>query len=263
MMILSTATFSLAQLPAVEPVIVKQPEPLDKVQIEQKLGSMLPLETVFKDEAGGQQALGTFFKDKPVIMAFVYYECPMLCTLVLNGLVKALRVMKLEVGKDFEVVLISIDPGETPELAKQKKEVYTKIYKREGAEQGWHFLTGDEPAIQVATDAAGFRYVYDEKADQYAHASAVMILTPEGRMARYYYGIEYSPRDLRFGLVEASQNRIGTFIDQILLYCFHYDAATGKYSLMIMRVLRTLGLMTILLMGFTIFYLLKRERKGT
>ncbi len=236
------------------------PAPLKKVAIEQKLNQQVPLDLVFRDEAGRERKLAEFFGRKPIILSLVYYDCPMLCTQVLNGLVASMKVLKFDAGKEFEVVTVSFDPREGPALASEKKVGYLRRYGREGAAAGWHFLTGDQASIDALTDAVGFRYAWDEETKQFAHASAIMILTPEGKVSRYFYGIDYPAKDVRLGLVEASNNRIGSPVDQILLYCFHYDPRTGKYGFAIMSVLRVVGVATFLGLGLLIFVLKRRER---
>ena len=201
------------------------------------MDSQVPLDLHFRDESGKQVRLGDFFGQKPVVLSLVYYECPMLCTLVLNGMVTSFKVLSFDVGKEFEVVTVSFNPREKPPLAAAKKQAYLKRYGRPNAEKGWHFLTGDQDQITKLADAVGFRYTYDPKTEQYAHASTIIVLTPKGHVARYYYGIEYAPRDLRLGLIEASANKIGSPVDQVLLYCYHYDPLTGKYGLVIRNVL--------------------------
>lgn len=237
------------------------PQSLRDVGIDQRLNEQLPLEAVFRDEMGRQVRLGDYFGGRPVILSLVYYDCPMLCTMVLNGLVRTLRSLPLSAGTDFDVVTLSFDPTEGPELAAAKKEQYITSYRRSGAEQGWHFLTGDEPSIHLVTEEAGFRYTYDPKTGQYAHASGIMVLTPKGKIARYLYGIEYPARDLRLALVEASANRIGSPVDQVLLYCFHYDPATGKYGLVIMNVIRVLGGATVLILATFMVVMFRRDRR--
>lgn len=225
------------------------PQALQDVRIEQKLDQQLPLDLTFRDESGREVQLGQYFGHKPVVLAFVYYDCPMLCTQVLNGMVTSFRVLPFQMGKEFEVVTISFDPRETPELAQKKKKVYVDYLPekmRAGAENGWHFLTGDQANIAKITDAAGFRYRWDEKTQQFAHASAVMVTTPHGKLSRYYYGIEYPARDLRLGLIESSANKIGSPVDQLLLYCYHYDPATGKYGAVVMNIMRIAGVITLL-----------------
>jgi len=237
------------------------PPMLREVGIDQKLSAPLPLALSFQDETGRTMQLRQYFGEKPVILAFVYYECPMLCTQVLNGLVESLRTLSFDVGKQFDVITVSFDPGETPKLAAEKKASYLKQYDRAGAEQGWHFLTGDSAAIRQLTSAVGFRYKYDLVTDQFAHASGIMVITPQGKIARYFYGIEYSGRDLRLALVEASQNKIGSPVDVLLLYCFHYDPLTGKYGLVIMNVLRLAGIATVMALGTFMIVMFRRDRR--
>jgi protein SCO1/2 len=238
------------------------PEALKGVGIDQRLGASLPLSVGLRDEEGREVQLGDYFGGRPVILALVYYECPMLCTLELNGLLKAIRVLPLTLGDDYQIVTVSFDPGETPELARKKREEYLSQYKHPGAERGWHFLTGDAESIRQVTEAAGFQYTYDPKTDLFAHGSAIMVATPEGKLSRYYYGIEYSPRDLRLGLVEASRNEIGSFVDQVLLFCFHYDPVQGKYSLAILNTLRAAGVVTVLAIVTFLWIMLRREHTG-
>lgn len=237
------------------------PQILREVRIDQRLDHQLPLQLTFRDETGQTVRLGDFFKDKPVILSLVYYKCPMLCTLVLNGQLRAFRSLAFNVGEHHQVVTVSIDPRETPALAASKKAEYLAKYKRPGAAGGWHFLTGDEDSIRQLADAVGFHYVYDAPTKQYAHAAGIMIATPGGKLSRYFYGIEYSGRDLRLGLIEAAENRIGTLADQILLFCYHYDPLTGKYGLAIMGALRAAGTLTAVGLATLIVVLLRRERK--
>jgi protein SCO1/2 len=237
------------------------PKALEGVGIDQHLDEQLPLDAAFVDEHGAPVTVGDYFGEKPVVLALVYYECPMLCTLELNGLLRALRALPLEPGKDFEIVTVSFDAGETPELAAKKKQEYTGQYGREGGEAAWHFLSGSQESIDSLTRAVGFRYKYDEKTDLFRHASAIMVLTPEGRLSKYFYGIEYSARDLRLGLVEASAGNIGTAVDEILLYCFHYDPETGKYGVVVMNVLRLGGVATVVLLAGFIAVMLRRDRR--
>jgi protein SCO1/2 len=234
------------------------PPQLQGVRIDQKLGEPVPLDLTFRDERGVTVRLGEYFGRRPVILVLAYYRCPMLCTQVLNGLVHALWEVGLEMGADFEVVTVSFDPRETPELAAAKKKAYLKRYRQPGGEEGWHFLTGEEPAIRRLTEAVGFHYRYDAANDQFAHASGIMVLTPRGKIARYFYGINYSPRDLRLGLVEASDNKIGSLADQFLLACFHYDPTTGKYGLAVMNLVRLGGVLTLLALG--VFYVVQWRR---
>jgi protein SCO1 len=236
-----------------------RPELLKDVGIDQKLNDSVPLDLTFRDETGQTVKLAQFFGNKPVILSLVYYNCPMLCTQVLNGMERSLKDVPMDIGKQFSVVTVSIDPTERATLASSKRALYTGLYGRAGATEGWHFLTGDEPQIKQLANAVGFRYAYDPASKQFAHASAIMILTPEGKISRYLYGIQYATRDLRLGLVEASEGKIGTPVDQILLFCYHYDAATGKYSLLISRLLKAAGVFTILVIGIGIFLLARSE----
>jgi protein SCO1/2 len=233
---------------------------LSQVGIDQKLGEKIPLDLQFRDGAGNAVSLSDYFNDKPVVLSLVYYDCPMLCTQVLNGLLGSMKALTLNAGGEFEVVTVSFDSRETPELALEKKKVYLDQYDRAGAEEGWHFLTGDEASVAALTKSVGFRYAWDEDTQQFAHASGIMVLTPDGTLARYFYGIEFAPRDLKLGLVEASDGKIGSPVDQILLYCFYYDPVKGKYGLAIMNIIRILGTATILVMGTAIFLMIRRGR---
>ncbi|HTS50029.1 MAG TPA: SCO family protein [Bryobacteraceae bacterium] len=230
------------------------------VGIDQNLNAQLPLELTFRDETGQTVRLGQYFRQKPVVLALVYYECPMLCDMVLNGLTHSMEQISLNLGTDFDVVTVSFNPHETWQLAAAKKANYVEKYQRQGATQGWHFLTGQEDNIKKLADTAGFHYKYDPITKQYAHASGIMIITPEGKISRYFYGIDYKSKDLRLGLVEASQDKIGNFADQVLLFCFHYDPMTGKYGLVIANVTRVLATASVLALGGMIFFFLRRER---
>ena len=232
---------------------------LENVGIDQRLGEQLPLDVTFRDENGSSVRLGDYFGKKPVVLSLVYYSCPMLCNQVLNGLTSALDVIQFDIGKEFEVVTVSFDPRETPELAGDKKQTYIQWYKRQGAAQGWHFLTGEKESIDKLTEAAGFHYKFDKATNQFVHASGIMLATPEGKLARYFYGIEYAPKDLRLGLIEASDKRIGNPVDRLLLYCYHYDPSSGKYSAVVMNILRLAGVAT--LAGLiAMLWLLRRKR---
>jgi len=236
-----------------------RPELLKQVGIDQKLNQTIPLNLAFRDENGNRVELEQYFGQKPVILTLVYYNCPMLCTQVLNGVESGLKELPTDIGKQFEVVTISIDPTESHVLAKVKKEMYVGMYGRPGAAEGWHFLTGDEAQIKQLADAVGFRYAYDPDTKQFAHASAIMLLTPEGKISRYFYGIQFPSRDLRLGLVEASEGKIGTPVDQVLLFCYHYDPATGKYGLLISRVIQAGGALTVLILGIAMVILFRGE----
>ncbi|MGH8361299.1 MAG: SCO family protein [Pseudomonas sp.] len=226
-----------------------RPPGLQNVGIEQHLNEQIPPALVFRDETGKAVQLGDYFGKKPMILNLVYYQCPMLCGEVLSGLESSLRVLKFDVGKEFDVLTVSFDPKETPEMAVRKKAEFLKRYGRPGAAQGWHFLTGPPASIDALTKAAGFQYQYDSKSGQFAHATAIMVLTPEGKIAQYYYGVEFAPKDLRLGLIQASENKIGTVVDQLLLYCYHYDPDTGKYGAIISRVLQLAAGATVLILG--------------
>ena len=238
------------------------PDILAKVGIDQKLDAQIPLDAVFRDEAGRQVKLAEYFGQRPVILSLVYYECPMLCTQVLNGAVAAFKVLNFTVGEDYDVVTVSFDPKETPAMAAAKKETYLAKYGRPQAAKGWHFLTGEQPAITALAGAVGFRYTFDQSTLQYVHSSAIMVLTPQGRVSKYFYGIDYPPRDIRLGLIEASSGKIGTPVDQLLLYCYHYDPHSGKYSMIVMNVLRLAGVATVALMlGFVGLMWIRDRRK--
>jgi len=238
------------------------PAPLREIGFEQNLDELVPLDTVFRDETGATVRLGDYFGKRPVVLVFAYYDCPMLCTLVINGLASALDLLSLEPGKDFEIVTVSFNPADTPASAAAKKAGYIQRYKRAGAAQAWHFLTGDQHSIDRLTQAAGFRYAWDADTKQFAHPSGIIVLTPDGRLARYLFGIEYSPRDLRFGIIEASAGKVGTPVDSLLLYCYHYDPTTGRYGLIIMRAMRLAGAATVLALGAFIIVMIRRERRG-
>jgi protein SCO1 len=231
---------------------------LKKVGIDQKMGAQVPLDLEFNDESGRLVTLRQYF-GKPVILALVYYQCPSLCNMVLNGLVRSVKGLTLRPGEDYEVVAVSFDPRETPEMARSKKQTYMKDYNRPGAEKGWHFLTGDEAASKALAASVGFRFVYDTMTNQYAHGSGIILLTPEGRTSRYFFGIDYPARDVKLGLIEASGDRIGSAIDQVELYCFHSDPANGKYGLVIMNVLRLGGLLTLGLLGGFMTIMFRRD----
>lgn len=235
---------------------------LDLVGFDQRLNHEIPAGLVFIDENGEKVELRRYLGDKPIIMALSYFECETLCPMVRYGLVDALRPLGFTVGDEFEVILVSIDPEESAEVTKAVKEETLASYGR-GRAEGWHFLRGEHDPIDELADAIGFRYAYDGQQDEYAHPSGLVLVTPEGRISRYFFGIEYDPQDLRLGLVETSQNRIGTAIDQLLLMCYHYDPVAGKYNLLVWNVLRVAGAFTVAIMGFTIFYLLRKESQQT
>jgi protein SCO1 len=237
-----------------------RPDLLKEVGIEQKLGQQVPLDLAFREETGKAVPLSQYFGHKPVILSLVYFNCPMLCTQVLNGQEAAMKGLPMDAGNQFEAVTVSIDPSDRPVLASVKKQMYLGMYGRADAAQGWHFLTGDEAQIKQLANAVGFRYAYDPDSKQFAHASVIMVLTPDGKISKYFYGIQYSPRDLRLGLVEASAQKIGTPVDSILLFCYHYDPHTGKYGLLISRLIQAGGLLTVLVIGVMMLIFFRRER---
>ena len=234
------------------------PPGLKDIAIEQRLNEQVPADLVFRDETGKTVKLGDYFGKKPLILSLVYFRCPMLCNEVLSGMEGAMKALPFDAGKEFDILTVSFDPKDTPETATEKKTQVLKHYRRATAAEGWHFLTGSQESIDVLTKAVGFRYHYDAPTDQFAHATGIMILTPQGKIAQYYYGVEFAPRDLRFGLEQASQNKIGSLADEVLLYCFHYDPTTGKYNAIISRVLKLSGGLTILLIGGVVLVLLRR-----
>jgi len=236
------------------------PGALKGVGIDQKLNTQVPLDLTFRDEYGHTVPLSTYFHSgRPVLLAPVYYRCPMLCTQVLNGLASSLKAVSFDPGKDYEVVAFSFDPKDTPDLAAAKKQTYVRRYGRENTANGWHFLTGDPANIETLMDAVGFHYKYDPSTDQYAHASGVVLLTPEGRLSKYFYGVEYAPRDVRLGTVEASRNKIGTPVDQILLFCYHYDPSTGKYGAIVLNMVRAAAGGFVLIGGGLLLFVFRRE----
>jgi protein SCO1/2 len=232
-----------------------------EVGFDQHLGERLPLGVRFRDDSGRDLTLGELFGQRPVILAPVYYRCPMLCNQVLNGLTRSLKPLALDSGKDFDVIVMSIDPGETPELAAKKKANYLERYDRPGTESGWHFLTGDQPAITELTRAIGFRYTYNPQTKLYAHAAGVVVATPDGRVARYFYGLDYPAKELQAELERARAGRVGSPIGRLLLLCYDYDAARGTYTLSILRLTRVLGTATVVALGGFLFVMLRRERK--
>jgi protein SCO1/2 len=244
------------------------PEPLKKVGIEQRLGESLPLTAEFKDENGQIVKLGDYFgKGRPAIIALVYYECPMLCNQVLNGLTGTLKGISFDAGKEFDVIAVSFDAKEfdKPDLAKNKKASYMERYGRPATEKGWHFLTGNQASIDAITQATGFKYEWDEKSNQFAHGSAIMLATPDGKLSRYFYGIDYAPRDVKLGIMESADSKVGSVADELMLYCFHYDPASGKYGFQILSVLRLTAIATVLgmgLMGF-VFWRRNKSRNGS
>lgn len=236
------------------------PAPPPGVGFDQNLGAQIPLDLTFRDASGASVHLADFFGAKPVVLSLVYFDCPMLCPMSLDGLTKSLAALKLGVGEDFEVVTVSFNPRETPAEAAAKKQHYVGRYGRAGAAAGWHFLTGDEASIHRLTEAVGFRYVWDEKSGQYAHPTGVVVATPQGKVARYFYGIDYPPTDLRLGLVEASHGTVGNVVDQVLLLCYQYDPATGKYTSVAIGSMRVAGALTLLVIGGCFFVAWRRSK---
>ncbi len=269
MLVMVAAELAVAQsnVPGVNPApgipSSQMPAVLSKVTFEQRLHQPLPLGLRFKAEDGRDVQLGEYFGKRPVVLAFVYYECPMLCTQVLNGLNTSLSVLDETVGREFDVVAVSFDPRETPALASGKKKSMLDRYKRPESAAGWHFLTGDGASIQALTDAAGFHFVWDDRTQQFAHPSGIIITTPEGTVSRYFFGIEYASRDVKFALMESSAGRIGGAIDQLLLYCYHYDPATGSYGFVAMSAVRLGGAVTLVaLVGFVVLSIRRERRAG-
>lgn len=236
------------------------PPMLQDVSIEQRLQEQISPDLMFREEAGRPVRLGEYFGRHPIILALAYYDCPMLCGLVLEGLAHSLRALSFNIGEQFSVVTVSFDPDETPAQAAAKKAQYLHSYARPGAAAGWHFLTGDEAAIRQLTETVGFRYAYDTDTGQFAHAAGIMVLTPQGQIARYLFGIEFSPRDVRLALVEAAAGKIGSAVDRLLLFCYQYDPVTGRYGLLIMNVLRLSGLATVAVLGSFLVIMFRRER---
>jgi len=236
------------------------PAPLREIRFDQNIDQTIPLDVTFNDETGRRVAIGEYFGKRPVVLVFAYYDCPMLCTQVINGLSTALNVLSLEPHSDFEIVTVSFNPKDTPATASAKKAMYLERYRHPGAAAGWHFLSGDQPSIDRLTKAAGFRYAWDETTKQFAHPTGVIVLTPEGKLARYLFGIEYGPRDLRYALVEASAGKVGNPVDTLLLYCYHYDPMTGRYGLVVMRALRIAGIATVLTLCTFIIVMIRREK---
>lgn len=246
---------ALAQPAGMRPPVLKD------VGIDQLLNNQVPLDLEFRDEDGRTVKLAEYFKDKPVVLSLVYYDCPQLCTQVLTGLLGTLKTLPMTPGKEFVNLTVSFDPREKPELAAAKKTEYLDRYRKPEAASGWHFLTGDEPAIRALLKAVGFRVVWDPMIKQYAHASGIMVLTPGGKVSRYFYGIEYAPRDLRFGILDASEGKVGSLADQIILYCYMYDPDRGTYSLVLMRLLRIFAIMTLATLAALFLYLRRKTKQ--
>ena len=241
----------------------QMPGALQNVGFEQRLNETLPLDLMFKDEDNREVRLGEYFNRRPVVLAFVYYECPMLCSQVMNGVTSALTALDESAGSDYEVVAVSFDPRETPMMAAAKKKSYVDRYNRANAEHGFHFLTGSEASIKALTAAAGFKYAWDDQTQQFAHASGFVVATPAGKLSRYFFGIEYAPRDIKFALIESSAGRVGSLVDQVLLYCYHYDPKTGSYSFVAMKAVQLGGAFTLLaLVGFVVVAIRRDYRVG-
>jgi protein SCO1/2 len=237
------------------------PPSLQNIGIQQRLNATVPLDTTFRNEQGSEVRLSQYFQGRPVLLVPVYYTCPMLCSQVLSGVVAGLRPLSLVPGRDFEIVAFSFNPSETPADATRERDLYTQRYSRRAGVAGWHFLTGSPESIKAVTDAIGFHYRYDTALKIFVHGSGVMILTPEGKISRYLYGVEYEPKDLKLGMVEASNGKIGSPADQILLFCYHYDPTTGKYTTTVLRILRLAGILTLLLMGVGFFFYWRIEQR--
>jgi protein SCO1 len=251
-------------LPAATPAFAQggpQQHPLEAVSFEQRLGDRVPLDLPFVDESGAAVRLGDYFDSQPVMLLLSYYECPMLCPLVRDGMVSSLNEVRLNVGQDFTVVNVSIDPAETPMNAANAKTLALTSYNRPESADGWHFLTGTEDSIKQLADSVGFRYFYDETIDQYAHAAGILVLTSRGELARYFYGIEFNPSDVRLGLVEASDNKIGTPVDQLLLLCYQFDPSTGTYTGLVMTIVRVAGVITVLMMAGAVWMMSRGPRR--
>jgi protein SCO1/2 len=263
--ILFLQTFVLAAVASAQPSQGAprdaRPPILREVGIEQRLGQPLPLDAIFQDESGRAVRLGQYFGERPVVLVLAYYNCPMLCTEVLNGLLSSIKTLSFDVGKEFEIVTVSFNPRDKPSDAAAKKKPYVEAYHRSGAAAGWHFLTGGSGSIERITSAVGFRYKYDESQGQFAHAAAIYVATPDGKLSRYFYGIDYAPRDLRLGLIEASQRRIGTPVDQILLYCFHYDPKVGRYGAVVMNMVRVGGVAAVLILSTFLAIMWRRDSR--
>jgi protein SCO1/2 len=259
LMLLASSAWGQMNNGVMSPPANTRPPRLENVGIEQHLDAQVPPDLTFRDETGKTVTLGNYFGRKPLILNLVYYNCTMLCGEALAGLASAMRLVKFDVGNEFDVVTVSFDPRETPEMAAAKKKDYIGRYGRANAAAGWHFLTGDPDSINALTKAVGFQYQYDPKTNQYAHATAIMVLTPQGRISRYFYGVDFPPKDLRMGLVEASQGKIGNAVDAVLLFCYHYNPETGKYGAMVANILRLAAGATILFLGASLFVLWRMD----
>lgn len=259
----SKLLFAASLLAAAAPFLHAQfvrPRITNGVSFDQRLNAPVPLETVFRDETGQLVPLRTYFGDKPVVLALVYYKCPNLCDLTITEMASSLGRVALQPGSDYNVVIVSIDPSETPALAAEKKANYAKTFKRAGFNEGWHFMTGSQDSISRLANAVGFHYRWDEPTHQFVHAAGIMIATPDGKLSRYFYGVQYAPPDLRLSLVEASKHKIGSPVDYALLYCFHYDVSQGKYTLAIVNILKLAGGLTVICLGALVFFLMRKEK---
>src|SRR5271168_2068428 len=269
---LAAARTGLAQVAPIgqksmgDPAPDRLPDILRTVKIDQRLGQQLPLDTPFRDETGKAVRMGDYFGKRPAILSLVYYNCPMLCSEELDGLVGALQMVKFTPGKDFDIIVVSIDPSETPELAAKKKTFYLKRYGHPETANGWHFLTGRQPAINALANATGFGYVRvpgpDGKMSQFAQASAIELVTPDGKLSQYYLGVEYSPKDIRLGLVEASDHKIGSPVDEILTYCYRYDPTLSRHSLIVARIVQLGCVLTMICLGGYMILMFRRDRKA-
>jgi protein SCO1 len=258
---LCSVLLALASLPGwAQQSASSQPPPLHGVGITQRMNQQVPAGLAFRDETGKAVRLGDYFGKKPIVLSLVYFNCPFMCTEVLNGELRALQENSLKLGEDYAAVTVSFDPKDGPKEAALKNRIYLGMYARPAPPGSWHFLTGDQSSIQALTDAVGFGYAYDPPSGQFAHATAIMILTPEGRVSRYFYGVQYPSRDVRLGLVEASQGKIGSPTDAALLFCYHYDPLTGKYGLVVANVIRIAGALTMLVLGIFLFLMFRQEK---
>jgi protein SCO1/2 len=263
-LVLALPAAATAQMgPVPPPPMQATPGVLQEIGWDQKLGEQVPLDLPFRDETGKDVKLGDYFGKRPVVLSLVYYQCPMLCTLSLNGLAGALEVLSFVPGQEFEVVTVSFDPAEGPVLAAAKKKAYMTKYKRQGAEKGWHFLTGPRESVDALTRAVGFRYVWDAETKQFAHPAGMLVATPQGRVSHYLFGVEYSPKDLRLALVDSAGGKIGNAVDQVLLYCYQYDPKAGRYSASILNILRLAAVATVVALGgFILTTTRKRRGRG-
>ena len=260
-MLCSVAATGVSQILSAPDSKSVRPPALEHVGIDQKLDSQVPLDLEFRDETGKPVKLGDYFHTgRPVLVNLVYYKCPMLCGEVLQGISSAVKVLPFMPGKDFEIVTVSVDPREGPDLASAKKQTFLAQLGRPGAEKGWHFLVGQKPQIDALANSIGWEYQYDPKTDQFAHAAGIVLVTPRGKVAQYYYGVEFSARDMRLGIIQASENKIGTLADQVLLYCYHYDPRTGKYGAVVANIIRLAGVATIVVLGGFLIVMFRRDR---